>query len=170
MIYIYDIVEWTTADGPGYRTAIYSSGCPNKCKGCQVPQTWDIEAGEKMRVEDILKICLSHEDADVSFLGGEPFFQAGGFSKLARQIKQLSDKSIWCWSGYTLEKLLSMNDSNVRALLENIDVLVDGPFIESKKEEGLIFRGSSNQRIINVRESLRLGIVVEDNYEKRIKI
>lgn len=170
MIYIYDIVEWTTADGPGYRTAIYSSGCPNKCKGCQVPQTWDIEAGEKMRVEDILKICLSHEDADVSFLGGEPFFQAGGFSKLARQIKQLSGKSIWCWSGYTLEKLLSMNDSNVRALLENIDVLVDGPFIESKKEEGLIFRGSSNQRIINVRESLRLGIVVEDDYEKRIKI
>lgn len=170
MIYIYDIVEWTTADGPGYRTAIYSSGCPNKCKGCQVPQTWDIEAGEKMRVEDILKICLSNEDADVSFLGGEPFFQAGGFSKLARQIKQLSDKSIWCWSGYTLEKLLSMNDSNVRALLENIDVLVDGPFIESKKEEGLIFRGSSNQRIINVRESLKLGIVVEDDYEKRIKI
>ena len=149
-------------DGPGFRTSIYSAGCPNQCPGCHNPQTWDITNGQPMTTEDILPIILADPFADVTFSGGDPMFQAEGFTALAKAIKTKSQKNIWCYTGYTFEHLLNMPAQ--RELLQPIDVLVDGPFIQSLQDESLRFRGSSNQRIIDVQESLKQGQVILSDY------
>ena len=157
-ISILEIVEDTTVDGPGFRTSVYSSGCPHHCPGCHNPQSWNIENGRIVEVEDVLNVILADPFADVTFSGGDPMFQPAGFAALASAIKQQSNKSIWCYTGFLFEDLLQ--NPAQRALLELVDVVVDGRFIEALKDEELRFRGSSNQRIINVQESLEKGEVV----------
>lgn len=110
-----------------------------------------------MPVDEIMKVIRADEFADVTFSGGDPMFQPEGFTKLARQIKKETGKNIWCYTGYTYEQLLK-NDRQ-KELLQWIDVLVDGPFIESQKDEDLLFRGSRNQRLIDVPRSLHNGHV-----------
>ena len=151
-ISILEIVEDTTVDGPGFRTSVYSSGCPHHCPGCHNPQSWDIDNGHPVEIEEILKVILDDPFADVTFSGGDPMFQPHGFTELAKAIKQQSTKNIWCYTGFLFEELLKHPAQ--KALLEQIDVLVDGRFIEALKDEGLRFRGSSNQRIIDVKASL----------------
>ena len=157
-ISILEIVEDTTVDGPGFRTSVYSSGCPHHCPGCHNPQSWDIENGHAVEIEEILKVILADPFADVTFSGGDPMFQPEGFTALARAIKQQSNKNIWCYTGFLFEILLQ--NPAQKALLEQIDVLVDGRFIEALKDEELRFRGSSNQRIIDVQASLKKGETV----------
>ena len=157
-ISILEIVEDTTVDGPGFRTSVYSSGCPHHCPGCHNPQSWNIENGRTVEIEEILKVILDDPFADVTFTGGDPMFQPQGFTALAKAIREHSTKNIWCYTGYIFEELLK--NTAQRALLEQIDVLVDGRFIEALKDEGLRFRGSSNQRIINVPASLEKGETV----------
>lgn len=157
-ISILDIVEDTTVDGPGFRTTIYCAGCPNRCPGCHNPQSWDITNGNEVDIEDILKVILSDPFADVTFSGGDPMFQPVGFTALAKAVKERSGKNIWCYTGYLFEDLLE--NIQQRELLDYIDVLVDGRFVEVLKDETLRFRGSSNQRVINVPESLKNGTVV----------
>lgn len=157
-ISILDIVEDTTVDGPGFRTTIYCAGCPNHCPGCHNPQSWDIRNGHDADIEDILKVILADPFADVTFSGGDPMFQPQGFAALARAIKEQSSKNIWCYTGYLFEELLQ--NPAQRALLEHIDVLVDGRYIEALRDEELRFRGSSNQRVIDVPASLKKGETV----------
>lgn len=157
-ISIMDIVEDTTVDGPGFRTTVYCAGCPNRCPGCHNPQSWDIENGHEADVEDILEKILSDPFADVTFSGGDPMFQPQGFKALAKAVKEKSTKNIWCYTGYLFEDLLKMPQQ--RELLEYVDVLVDGRFVEALKDESLRFRGSSNQRIIDVRASFERGCTV----------
>ncbi len=145
-IRVLDILEDTTVDGPGFRTTIYCAGCKHHCPGCHNPQSWDMNGGKTMEIDDILEIILADPFADVTFSGGDPFYQAEAFTALAKAIHQKSSKTIWCYTGFTLEQLL--NDEAARALLKEIDVLVDGPYIESLRSPDLPFRGSSNQRII----------------------
>ena len=114
--------------------------------------------------EDIMKEIMSDPFANVTFSGGDPMFQAEGFAELARAIREQSDKDIWCFTGYKYENLLK-NPKQVE-LLKLIDVLVDGPFVKALRDEDLFFRGSSNQRIINVQKSLATGKVVEINLSK----
>lgn len=156
---IIDIIEDTTVDGPGFRTSIYCSGCAHACPGCHNPQSWNINAGRPMAIEDILKVILDDPFADVTFSGGDPMYQAEGFTELAKAIKQSSSKTIWCYTGFTYETLLNRPDT--RALLQYVDVLVDGPYVESLRDEDLLYRGSSNQRLIDVRASLEQRQVVE---------
>ena len=151
-ISILEIVEDTTVDGPGFRTSVYSSGCPHHCPGCHNPQSWNIDNGHPVEIEEILKVILDDPFADVTFSGGDPMFQPHGFTELAKAIKQQSNKNIWCYTGFLFEELLKHPAQ--KALLKQIDVLVDGRFIEALKDEGLRFRGSSNQRIIDVKASL----------------
>lgn len=151
-ISLLDILEDTTVDGPGFRTTIYCAGCPNHCPGCHNPQSWDISNGHPVEIEDILKVILADSFADVTFSGGDPMFQPESFTELAKAIRQRSNKNIWCYTGYLFEDLL--RHPAQRALLEQIDVLVDGRFIEALRDEELRFRGSSNQRIIDVKRSL----------------
>lgn len=146
-------------DGPGFRTSIYCAGCPNACPGCHNPQSWDIHHGTMTSTEDLMEEIMSDPFANVTFTGGDPMFQAEGFAELARAIRERSDKTIWCFTGYKFENLLK-NPKQLE-LLKLIDVLVDGPFVQSLRDEDLFFRGSSNQRLINVRKSLEAGEVVE---------
>lgn len=157
-ISILEIVEDTTVDGPGFRTTVYCAGCPNRCPGCHNPQSWDIANGHEVDVEDILKVILADPFADVTFSGGDPMFQPVGFTALAKGVKERSGKNIWCYTGFLFEDLLK--NVQQRALLENIDVLVDGRFVEVLKDESLRFRGSSNQRVIDVPASLANGKTV----------
>ena len=166
MLSILRIVEDTMVDGPGFRTSIYAAGCPNQCPGCHNPQSWDIANGTLMTTEEILPIILADPFADVTFSGGDPMYQPEGFTELAKAIKSQSNKNIWCYTGYTFEHLLNMPAQ--RELLQYIDVLVDEPFIESLKDESLRFRGSSNQRIIDVKKSLGEGKVVLSQYHESV--
>lgn len=157
-ISILDILEDTTVDGPGFRTTVYCAGCPNCCPGCHNPQSWDISNGRMVDVDEILKVILADPFADVTFSGGDPMFQPEGFTALARAVKERSGKNIWCYTGYLFEQLLQ--NPRQRELLEYIDVLVDGRFVEALKSDVLRFRGSSNQRVIDVVKSLQQGCTV----------
>lgn len=162
MLSILAILEDTTVDGPGFRTAIYAAGCPHRCPGCHNPESWDIDRGRWMHTDEILKKVLADDFADVTFSGGDPMFQPEGFTELAHAIKQKSEKNIWCYTGHTFENLLR-NPLQAR-LLEYIDVLVDGRFSERLRDEALYFRGSSNQRLIDVQASLKVNQTVVYNY------
>ena len=153
MLSILDILEDTTVDGPSFRTAIYAAGCPNACPGCHNPESWDIHRGHPMSTEEILDKVLNDPFADVTFSGGDPMFQPEGFAELAQAIKEKSEKNIWCYTGYTFERLLT--NPRQRKLLQYIDVLVDGRFRQELRDESLYFRGSSNQRLIDVPASLQ---------------
>lgn len=157
-ISVIKIKESTTVDGPGLRTSVYCAGCTNACPGCHNPQTWDINAGTMMDVEDIMTTIVAEDFCNVTFTGGDPMYQAKGFAELARRIKSETAKNIWCYTGYTFEACLA--DKNKLSLLELVDVLVDGRYIQSLRNTDLLFRGSENQRIIDVQKSLRSGHVV----------
>ena len=144
---ILDIIDGTVVDGPGFRLSVYCAGCSHRCQGCHNPQSWEMANGKEMDVEEILQ-AVKDSPWNVTFSGGDPFFQAEGFAELARRIKAETSKTIWCYTGYTLEALKEENDPWKMELLRNIDVLVDGPFIQELRDEQLHFRGSSNQRII----------------------
>ncbi|MGI6243651.1 MAG: anaerobic ribonucleoside-triphosphate reductase activating protein [Prevotella sp.] len=156
---ILSIIEDTMVDGPGFRTAVYCAGCPNACPGCHNPMSWDINNGHEMSTEDIMKVIEADPFANVTFSGGDPMFQPEGFTELAQAIRKRTHKTIWCFSGFKFETL--MRNPRQRRLLELIDVLVDGPFVRELRDESLVFRGSSNQRIIDVQASLREGNVLQ---------
>ena len=165
MLSILDILEDTTVDGPGFRTAIYAAGCPNGCPGCHNPESWDINRGHWMSTEEILEKVLADNFADVTFSGGDPMFQPEGFTQLAHAIKEWSRKNIWCYTVYTFEKLL--RNPRQAQLLKYIDVLVDGKFKKELRDEELYFRGSRNQRLIDVQTSLQKGETVIYHYNPK---
>ncbi len=111
-----------------------------------------------MSTEEILKVVLADPFADVTFSGGDPMAQPEGFCELAKAIKERSNKNIWCFTGFLFEDILK--NPHQKGLLYHIDVLVDGPFVQALKDESLRFRGSSNQRVIDVPASLAAGRVV----------
>lgn len=152
------IIEGTSVDGPGLRTSIYVAGCKHHCPGCHNEHTWPFDTGEDMSIDDILKV-VDYNDFNVTFSGGDPFYQAQVLSPLAKAIKERG-KTLWCYTGFTFEEIMKDNVQGGRELLDNIDVLVDGPFIEDMKELGLRFRGSTNQRMIDVPATLGSGGIV----------
>jgi anaerobic ribonucleoside-triphosphate reductase activating protein len=151
---ILDIVHGTTVDGPGFRTAIYSAGCGHQCVGCHNPQSWNINNGSLYSIDNLLNIIKEDEFYNVTFSGGDPFAQVEGFTELARQIKLQTNKTIWCYTGYLFEQIVK--SPRLSIILPYIDVLVDGRYMEALRDEDLQFRGSVNQRIINVARSLQL--------------
>ena len=155
------------ANGLGVRVSLFVSGCTHHCKGCFNPETWDFNYGKgytKEVEEEIIKALSPAYIAGLSLLGGEPFEPENSpfLATLTKRVKEeLPGKDIWCYSGYSLDTdMLSGKLSGIpstRALLENIDVLVDGEFVLDKKDISLKFRGSSNQRVIDVPASLKAG-------------
>lgn len=143
-----DIALQTMADGPGLRTSIYCAGCLHHCPGCHNPQSWDMANGKWMTLDEIMEIIRKDEFSNVSFSGGDPFYQVEAFTNLAKRIKQETGKNIWCWTGFTLEEIQA--DEHLAQLLPYIDTLVDGPFILEQRDTTLLFRGSPNQRIIHL--------------------
>ena len=155
-INILDIVEGTSVDGPGLRTSIYVAGCRHKCHNCHNPQSWEFNAGKAMSVDEIIDI-VKYNDFNVSLSGGDPFYQPGKVAELCRRIKTELGKEIWCYTGFTWEEIIN---SNFYELLKWVDVIVDGRYEEALKDKSLLFRGSSNQRIIDVKQSLKLGHLI----------
>ena len=141
---VIDIIEGTSVDGPGLRTSVYLAGCHHRCPGCHNPQSWDPEAGHDMSVDELMDV-IRRNDFDVTLTGGDPMYQAEALLPLARGIKE-AGYDLWCYTGFTLEELAGV--PGAQALLQYIDTLVDGPFVEALRDTDLLFRGSSNQRII----------------------
>ena len=148
----------TIVDGEGIRYSIYLAGCSHHCPGCHNPDSWDIHKGRPVSTYEILETVLADDFANVTFSGGDPMFQPEGFTKLARAIKDKSKKTIWCYTGYRFEQILE--NPKQAELLPYIDVLVDGKFKQTLHDKSLLFRGSSNQRLIDVKASLRKKEVV----------
>lgn len=148
----------TTVDGVGFRTAIYGAGCIHQCKGCHNPQSWDLTLGEQYSIEDLFSIVQADDFSNVTFSGGDPLVQVEGFTQLAKMIKSNTKKTIWCYTGFLYEYILS--SEKYAQILPYIDVLVDGRYSEEHRDVDLKFRGSSNQRIIDVPQSLLRGEVV----------
>ena len=167
----YATIKWVdVANGPGVRVSLFVSGCTHRCPGCFNEEAWDFNYGRPFTQADEDKIVRALAPAHIkglSLLGGEPFEPDNqrALLPLLRRVKELyPDKTIWCYSGYLLDKELLM-PSRARcevtdSLLLCIDILVDGPFIEAQKDLNLRFRGSANQRIIDVRKTLTSGSVV----------
>lgn len=145
----------SVVDGPGLRSVIFAQGCSHNCKGCHNPETHDFSGGREVEaLEAIRMMKLNALTRGVTFSGGDPFFQAEAFSRLAEIIRGMG-KDIVTYTGYTWEELIGRRRPDELRLLSLTDILVDGPFILSLRDPTLPFRGSANQRIIDVRESLR---------------
>ena len=159
MLNLSGIVEDSIVDGPGIRMTVFSQGCPHHCPGCHNPETWEFGCGTDIDEERILEIVQSNPLCrGVTFSGGEPFAQAESFAKLAKLLKQ-AGYEVASYSGYTFEQL-QKGSAAQQELLENIDILIDGPFIQAEKSLELVFRGSRNQRILDVPKSLATGEAV----------
>ena len=156
-IRILSIKYGTSVDGIGLRTSLYCAGCENHCPGCHNPQSWDVNGGEIISVEELYNRIVE-ADMNVTFTGGDPMLHPEGFIALAGLIKRHTDKTIWCYTGYRFEDLLRHHTR--RELVELCDVIVDGPYIEAERDLSLHFRGSRNQRIIDVQQSLHGEIVL----------
>ncbi len=161
MICLAGIAGDSIVDGPGIRTTIFCQGCPHHCPGCHNPETWEFGKGTYYEPEAVLNIIRGNPLCKgVTFSGGEPFAQAAEMAELGRLLKE-EGYEVASYSGYTFEQLLEGTDEQ-RELLDTVDVLIDGPFILSERSLDLNFRGSRNQRILNVPESLRTGSAVEE--------
>ncbi len=150
-IRVLDIKYGTSVDGIGLRTSIYCAGCDNHCHGCHNPQSWDKNGGEPVSVDVLFKHIVD-ADMNVTFTGGDSMLHPEGFIELAQMIKNNTNKNIWCYTGYSFEDLLQHPVR--RKLVELCDVIVDGRFVESERDLSLHFRGSRNQRVIDVQKSL----------------
>ena len=154
-------------DGPGIRYVIFTQGCPHHCEGCHNPQTHDFSGGEDADVERILSEIFGNPIlSGVTFSGGEPFCQAEGLVPIAEAIKE-KGKHLMIYTGYLLEQLQKLEKPAVNRLLELADVIVDGPFIIAEKNLTLSFRGSENQRVIDMVKSRTAGEIVlyKSDYE-----
>ena len=169
-MYYADIKKIDVANGPGVRVSLFVSGCTHHCKGCFNQEAWDFHYGRPYTQEtedEIIQALSPSYIAGLTLLGGEPFEpqnQAALLPLLRRVRRELPEKSIWAFSGYTLDTDIltgKLGDWDItREILSYLDVLVDGPFVEAKKNLSLRFRGSENQRIIDVPASLASGTVV----------
>ncbi len=159
MLDLSGIVSDSIVDGPGIRTAIFAQGCPHHCPGCHNPETWDFGCGTQISEEAVLSIVRSNPLCrGVTFSGGEPFAQAAAFARLARLLKD-AGYEVASYSGYTFEELLTGTEDQ-KQLLAEIDILIDGPFLLPEKSLEVPFRGSRNQRILDVKKSLAAGQAV----------
>lgn len=154
MLNISGIIENSIVDGQGIRYVVFVQGCPHHCEGCHNPDTWEFRDNKLIEIDtivDALKddfLCQG-----ITFSGGEPFMQATDLIKLADKIHNLG-KDVWCYTGFTIEQLLEFSDDK-RELLNHIDVLVDGKFELAERNTFLHFRGSNNQRVIDVKKTLQ---------------
>lgn len=146
------IIDESIVDGPGLRFTVFTQGCPHRCQGCHNPQTHDFDGGSWMDTDEIM--ARFDEDpllAGMTFSGGEPFCQPEPLWELAWQVKARG-KNIVIYSGYTFDQLkeMAVKDEWVEKLLRMCDLLVDGPYVEGLRDLDLLFRGSSNQRILDI--------------------
>lgn len=155
------VIKESIVDGRGIRYTVFTQGCPHRCHGCHNPQTWDFNGGSEKDIDEIFEDFRQNPMLKgITFSGGEPFCQPAPLAKLAQMVHGIG-KDVTVYSGYTFEQLAEMNDPDVNALLDAADVLIDGPFIEERKNLELHFRGSENQRLIDMKKTRDHGHVTE---------
>ena len=160
MLKLAGLVDDSIVDGPGIRLTVFCQGCHHHCEGCHNPDTWEFDGGDVMEEQQIVQIAKANPLVKgVTFSGGEPFDQAAGFTKFAKLLKK-EGYEIASYSGYTFEQLMN-GTKEQKELMNNIDILIDGPFILSLRNLSLIYRGSSNQRVLDARESVLRGKAIE---------
>lgn len=157
-----DLQTDSIVDGPGLRAVLWTQGCSHHCKGCQNPQTWDFNAGGLVPIDMVIDAIDELEyHTGLTFSGGDPMFQVEACNKIAdHAIKK--GLNIWVYTGFTYEELIEMSIKKpiYREFLEKIDVLVDGRFVLEERDLSLLFRGSRNQRLIDVKQTLKTGNIV----------
>ncbi len=160
-IRIAGITEDSIVDGPGIRMTVFVQGCPHGCKGCHNPETHDYMGGRLMDTEEIIANMGDNPLLDgITLSGGEPLFQMGACYELAKAAHERG-LNVWCYTGFTWDAVAEAHEYESIQLLSHIDVLVDGPFIEAQRTLELPWRGSKNQRLIDVQASLAAGKTVE---------
>lgn len=153
------IIRESIVDGPGLRFTVFCQGCPHGCEGCHNPDTHDFDGGYDCEISKIVAAIDENPLLDgVTFSGGEPMCQPEAFLNLAREIKK-RNLNIVIYTGFTLEELQEKAETNdaVRQLLQLTDLLIDGPFVQKQRDLTLLFRGSSNQRVIDMKQTLEEG-------------
>lgn len=163
-----DLQPDSIVDGEGVRTVIWTQGCSHNCKGCHNPGTHDFNGGFEVDIEEIISEIKNLEGQEgITFSGGDPLFQSEACALIAKEAKECN-LDIWCYTGFKFEDII--NIPKFKEFLKYVDVLVDGKFIEEEKSLNLDFRGSRNQRIIDVQESLKKGktILVSKYKNERI--
>lgn len=162
LLRIADTIQDSIVDGPGFRFVVFTQGCLRHCPECHNPHTWDPAGGKEVTVDSLYKTLSANPLTDgLTLSGGEPYLQAAACAELAQKAKA-GGFNVWCYSGYTFEEILetSKTDPGFKALIEATDVLIDGMFLIEEKSLTLKWRGSQNQRVIDVRKSLESGEVV----------
>ena len=153
-------------DGEGIRTVIWTQGCSHNCPYCHNPNTHDFNGGDLVDVEDVVERLEELEgQTGVTFSGGDPMFQPKSCAYIAKKVHELN-MNVWAYTGFTYEELINSNNSDILDFLNEIDILIDGKFEIDKKSLNLEFRGSSNQRIIDVKKSLNEKKLVEYKIKK----
>ena len=143
-----------TVLGPGNRTVLWVQGCPLACPGCMIPESWDESGGEAVHVQDLTEWILEQRPEGLTLSGGEPMEQASGLVSLIDRVRRSVDIGVVCYTGYTLEYLLSRRRIDQMALLARLDLLIDGPYIQ-KRHAPLLWRGSCNQRLLPLTDRYR---------------
>lgn len=159
------IINESIVDGPGIRMVVFAQGCKHNCEGCHNPHTHSFDGGELVEIDKIISDLKKNSLLDgVTLSGGDPFEQAEELAVLAKKVKELG-MNVITYTGYTFEQLLELSSKRkgYKELLENTDLLIDGPFILEEKNLLLKFRGSENQRIIDVKKSLESDQIVLRN-------
>ena len=156
MLRVLHIVEGTSVDGPGLRTSIYLAGCGHHCPGCHNPASWDPGGGEERTLDELMQV-IAYNEAPVTLSGGDPLLQADGTRALIHRIKSELGYNVWCYTGYTWEQIVG--DPVLLDTVRELDVLVDGPYIERLRDTSLRFRGSANQRLIDVPRTLATATI-----------
>ncbi len=154
---VLSIMRGTTVDGPGFRTSIYLAGCNHRCPGCHNPSSWDSTGGTPTSLSEILDI-VEEEDFNVTLSGGDPLCNPKSTKILIDALKG-NGRNVWVYTGYTWEEIITT--PLLADTIRNADVVVEGPFIMAQKDPDLLFRGSANQRIIDIQKSLNTGTIVK---------
>lgn len=164
MIRIAGIVQESIVDGPGFRLAVFTQGCPHHCPGCHNPETHSFTGGTLVDTETIITMMNNPLLDGITLTGGDPFCQPESCTMLAKAAHDRG-LNVWAYSGWTLDEILSLIDS-ARQLLGEVDVLVDGPYLESQRTLDALFRGSRNQRLIDVKRTLSEKQIIEWRVDK----
>ena len=153
-----NLVDDSIVDGPGYRLAVFTQGCPHRCPGCHNPDTHDMQGGSLCDTEVVLRAVRANPLlSGVTLTGGEPFLQCAAMAEIARGVREMGLHTM-AYTGYTYEELMDV--PGAMQVLEHLDVLVDGRFVSEQRSLDIIYRGSRNQRIIDVPATLASGEVV----------
>lgn len=168
LIKISGIERESIVDGPGIRYVIFTQGCPHHCEGCHNPQTHDYEGGKYVNMDDLIEeIEANPLLKGITLSGGEPFLQAKKLSKFIDKVKsKKSDLDVICYTGYEFENLIdnSTDKNGFNDLISKTDILIDGKFDKNKTKEDLMFRGSYNQRAIDIKNTFDQGKIVEKDF------